>query len=148
MSISDGDIWESDSEEGPCASERGESVEIRKLQSIHNKRGYLDGITSAKEENLQQGFDHSYHIGANIGSRIGVVLGGLQILAFLHGDNNETLKKDLAQAQQDLRINKVLSKENFDNNCTMVKTENPVSYWEETLAQHQKEYIKTGIEEP
>ncbi|SCU99264.1 LADA_0H18624g1_1 [Lachancea dasiensis] len=143
MSLSDGDVWESDFESTMSVpSKQDETAEIRKLRLIHQKRGYLDGITSAKEENLQSGFDETYGIGSKFGNRIGIVLGGLYVLATLHGERDDALKRDLAQAQRDLRINKTLSKQHFDENCDMREESDPVSAWENVLVQYQRKYAQ------
>ncbi|SCU86822.1 LAFA_0E03246g1_1 [Lachancea sp. 'fantastica'] len=140
MSISDNDIWATDLEVSSSEFQRQETAEIRKLRSIHSKRGYVDGITSAKEDNLQEGFDSSYSVGSNLGTRIGVVLGELQILALLHGNNDNTLAANLQRAQQELRINKVLNVQHFDENCNPIHTNIPITRWEKILGDYQAKY--------
>ncbi|SCU86045.1 LAME_0D04280g1_1 [Lachancea meyersii CBS 8951] len=145
MSISDGDIWASDSEIISGEFQQEETAEIRKLRSVHAKRGYLDGITSAKDENLQQGFDSSYNVGSALGLRVGVILGELQVLTLLHGENDEPLKTDLKRAQQELRINKVLSKQNFDQNFNLVEEQCLIKDWETTLNEYRNKYKNVSL---
>ncbi|CEP63159.1 Yae1p LALA0_S07e03730g [Lachancea lanzarotensis] len=140
MSVSDSDIWASDLDLASSEFQQQESAEIRKLRSVHNKRGYLDGITSAKEDNLQKGFDSSYSVGSNLGVRIGVILGELQILALLHGGSDKALTEDFQRAQLELRINKVLSKQHFDENCNPIHVNSPIQRWEKILGDYRNKY--------
>lgn len=140
MSLSS-DIWESDSEEQQGAGVQGESVEIKKLRTIHSKRGYVDGITASKEQNLQEGFDASYEQGGLLGKRAGRVLGELQMLDMLYGGENKQIRSDLKDAQQELRINKVLSTRNFDEQCNFLSADNnPIEKWEKTVAAHRERH--------
>lgn len=141
MSSSDDDIWGSESDGAPEAIGSTETVEVRKLRLIHSKRGYLDGISSSKEENLQKGFDDSFEQGAVLGKRVGKVLGGLYILGMLHGRFDEKLTDDLMEAQKELKINKVLSTKHFDENCNLLGVPNPIDKWEKILTEHQKRYL-------
>ena len=117
MSDVEDDFWGSGEE---SESRNEESTEIRKLRSVHSKRGYLDGITSAKEDNLQAGFDESFPLGAQYGIDVGKILGGLQMLVSIYGDEDPELREQMKLVQEELRINKVLAKRHFDeemNRC-------------------------------
>ncbi|CUS21362.1 LAQU0S03e00826g1_1 [Lachancea quebecensis] len=141
MSFSDDDVWGSESDGTPEAVGSAETVEVRKLRLIHSKRGYLDGISSSKEENLQKGFDDSFEQGAELGKRVGKVLGELHILGMLYGRFDEKLAGDLIEAQKELKINKVLSTKHFDENCNLLGVATPLDKWEKILGEHQKRYM-------
>ncbi|CAH02546.1 Yae1p [Kluyveromyces lactis] len=104
-------IWGSDNE---ASTGPQESLEVKKLQQIHSKRGYLDGISSAKEENLQAGFDDTFPLGAKYGFQIGEIVGKLRLFTTLYGNADPQVAADLKQAQDELRINRVLSARHFD----------------------------------
>lgn len=109
------DVWGSDSDSEMLSNENaGYSRDLQKLREQHNKRGYLDGIVSSKETNLQQGFNAGFPTGATIGFEIGRLLGRLQTLNYKYGQENEQLKKDYSQALNDLKIGNMLSKHVFD----------------------------------
>lgn len=153
MSNMDDVFWGSDSDDHTTSSPHGingdgnlpqndETIEIRKLRQVHSKRGYLDGISSAKEENLQTGFDDSFPQGALLGMKVGGLLGKLQALAATYGSEDEELQKDFLLAQKELRINKVLTKTNFDENYNLVNDEHPVIVkWEQTLRKYSEKYF-------
>lgn len=52
--------------------------DIPRLRSIHVTAGYREGISSNKNEKIQQGFDEGYSLGAEIGYQVGLVLGVLE----------------------------------------------------------------------
>ncbi|SMN19354.1 similar to Saccharomyces cerevisiae YJR067C YAE1 Protein of unknown function, essential for growth under standard (aerobic) conditions but not under anaerobic conditions [Maudiozyma saulgeensis] len=109
------DVWGSDSDSEMISNENaGYSRDLQKLREQHNKRGYLDGIVSSKEVNLQQGFNDGFPTGAAIGFEVGRLMGVLQILNYKYGKENEQLKKDYEQALKDLKIGNMLSKNIFD----------------------------------
>ncbi|KAK4167251.1 hypothetical protein QBC43DRAFT_9817 [Cladorrhinum sp. PSN259] len=55
--------------------------DIPRLQQEHTNAGYRDGITFAKSQHVQSGFDEGYSLGATIGARAGQLLGLLEGLA-------------------------------------------------------------------
>ncbi|MCJ1308206.1 Essential protein Yae1, N terminal [Agyrium rufum] len=52
--------------------------DIPRLRATHTTAGYRDGIASAKEEHLQEGFDEGYGLGAVMGLRIGYLVGVIE----------------------------------------------------------------------
>ncbi|KAG0659341.1 Essential protein Yae1, N terminal [Maudiozyma exigua] len=70
------DVWGSDSDDEILNNENaGYSRDLQKLREQHNKRGYLDGIVSSKETNLQDGFNAGFPTGASIGFEVGKLIG-------------------------------------------------------------------------
>lgn len=65
------DIWDEDAEE---------PSNTRKVEREHSNAGYLAGVTKAKEQNHQPGFDEGYSEGAEIGLRAGRIIGTFQAL--------------------------------------------------------------------
>ncbi|KAF2433012.1 hypothetical protein EJ08DRAFT_104496 [Tothia fuscella] len=57
-----------------------EISDVRRMRSVHNTAGYRDGIGSSKEAHVQAGFDEGYSLGAEIGSKVGWILGVLDNL--------------------------------------------------------------------
>lgn len=109
------DVWGSDSDvELPHENEVKYSRDLQKLREQHNKRGYLDGIVSSKETNLQQGFNAGFPTGADIGFEVGKMIGILQILNYRYGKENTQLHEDYQQALKVLKIANMLSKQVFD----------------------------------
>lgn len=90
----DGDVWGSDEESIATHAD---------LKRTHMNQGYLDGVTQAQEQGLQQGFDRAYPEGAELGRRVG------RILAYFHDSPHRE------QAVAELNITKVLSKQYFDD---------------------------------
>jgi hypothetical protein len=71
--------------------------DVRRLQTEHITAGYRDGITVAKGQSIQAGFDEGFSLGAEIGLKAGQVLGFLEgIIGALRSGNEE----DHRQAQQ------------------------------------------------
>lgn len=54
---------------------RNEPSDIPRLRSEHSTSGYRDGLSSAKNITIQDGFDEGYSLGAVMGLEIGTVLG-------------------------------------------------------------------------
>lgn len=109
------DVWGSDSESEVLTDNNVHlTQDLKKLREQHNKRGYLDGIVSSKETNLQQGFNDGFPTGAELGFKVGKLIGILQILNYKYGDKDEQLKQDYKTAIQELRIGNMLSKHVFD----------------------------------
>ena len=109
------DVWGSDSDvELPHENEVKYSRDLQKLREQHNKRGYLDGIVSSKEANLQQGFNDGFPTGANIGFEVGKIIGILQILNYRYGQENSQLRDDYQESLKVLKIANMLSKQVFD----------------------------------
>lgn len=65
------DIWDDEEvREAPS--------EVTRVQRDHSQAGYLAGVTKAKDESLQEGFNAGYPIGGQLGLSIGRILGYLQ----------------------------------------------------------------------
>lgn len=135
------DVWGSDDNEVTINNEIDMSQDVKKLRDNHSKRGYLDGIVSAKDENLQTGFNTAFPLGGELGMRIGKIIGRLQGLEYRYGDNDTELKEDFTKAKQELRINKILTKSIFDNEYTLPDEKHPVVIkWEEIVAHYCEKY--------
>jgi hypothetical protein len=52
--------------------------DVPRLRSIHVTAGYREGVSSSKNEKIQQGFDEGYALGAEIGYQVGWILGVLE----------------------------------------------------------------------
>lgn len=122
-SESEDDVWGSDTEIDPS----------KKLKDVHYKNGYVDGITSAKDQNLQQGFDETFTLGADLGYRVGRIIGKLQTLVLFYGKTDEALCNDYASALEHLKIGKVLSKSNFDTAFKSSYNIKELDRWEEKI---------------
>jgi hypothetical protein len=57
---------------------RNEPSDIPRLRSEHSTSGYRDGLSSAKNNTIQDGFDEGYSLGAVMGLEVGTVLGLLE----------------------------------------------------------------------
>lgn len=85
------DVWDSDADH--TASSAAEALgsgtnasaahpsDIRRLQAEHTTAGYRDGITAAKAQSIQAGFDEGFGLGASIGLQAGHLLGVLEGIA-------------------------------------------------------------------
>ncbi|CCC67787.1 hypothetical protein NCAS_0A12290 [Naumovozyma castellii] len=123
-----GDVWGSDEE--PHA-DREMSYDLKKLRDAHNKRGYLDGIVSSKEINLQQGFNEGFPTGSSLGLRVGLIIGRLQGLDYKYGNDDKELREKFVLAKKELKIGNVLSKAVFDPNFDLPGTgHEKVNEWE------------------
>lgn len=121
------DVWGSDSENN--TAQHGLSYDLKKLRENHNKRGYLDGIVSSKETNLQTGFNEGFPTGANIGLQVGLIIGRLQALSYKYGDKDEGLVAEFKAAQNELRINNVLNKNQFDSEFNLPTGHELLNKW-------------------
>ncbi|KAI9743470.1 MAG: Essential protein Yae1, N terminal [Claussenomyces sp. TS43310] len=52
-----------------------EPSDIPRMRSEHSTAGYRDGLTAAKGQYIQEGFDEGYSLGAVIGLRAGSIIG-------------------------------------------------------------------------
>ncbi|KAK8073703.1 hypothetical protein PG994_004602 [Apiospora phragmitis] len=55
--------------------------DMRRLQTEHSTAGYREGITAAKAQSIQVGFDEGFSLGGTIGLRAGQLLGYLEGIA-------------------------------------------------------------------
>jgi Essential protein Yae1, N terminal len=58
-----------------------EPSEVPRIQAAHSKAGYRDGISVAKGQFVQAGFDEGYGLGGEVGRAVGWVLGSLEGLS-------------------------------------------------------------------
>ncbi|KAK3497826.1 uncharacterized protein B0T23DRAFT_375226 [Neurospora hispaniola] len=129
--------------------------DIPRLQQEHTTAGYRDGITVAKAEHVQAGFDEGFGLGATIGAMAGQLLGVLEGLSFSLGssssakgrrppqqeddegqgeeDIKERVKRLLVEAEKDLSVHSIYGKEYWDEDGTW-KFEVPG----ETEEQHER----------
>ncbi|AET38654.1 Yae1p Ecym_3151 [Eremothecium cymbalariae DBVPG len=141
--MNDNNDWldESDLVYGENGGNLSESQELRKLKRIHWKRGYRDGVSSAKEEALQQGFDEKFPDGCKSGFQVGEIIGRMQVLNSLFGDEDEDLRQDFHLALRELRISNVLTRSNFDNEMNILGSKPAViSKWDSILVKYSEKY--------
>lgn len=107
------DIWADDD-----AGETNDIIANKDIIRSHYKQGYVDGVSSAKETSLQQGFDDSYPQGAKLGIEVGQILAHLKKLK--DDDNNDST--NFNQAKQELNITNVLNTKYFDDELNLKKS--------------------------
>ncbi|CAI5760292.1 unnamed protein product [Candida verbasci] len=87
----------------------------------HYKQGYLDGLTSNKENSLQCGFNLAYPIGAELGIKVG------KILATVKCNNEESFDN----AKNQLNIKNILNNKYFDNDLNLLNDSHElINKWE------------------
>ncbi|KAK1778283.1 hypothetical protein QBC45DRAFT_353495 [Copromyces sp. CBS 386.78] len=115
----------------------GHPSDIPRLQQEHTTAGYRDGITVAKAEHVQAGFDEGFGLGATIGAVAGQLLGVLEGLSFAVASGSskggqkedvegkgegesmkEKLKRLSAEAEKDLSVQSIYGKEYWDEDGT------------------------------
>ncbi|CCF56245.1 hypothetical protein KAFR_0A08110 [Kazachstania africana CBS 2517] len=136
------DVWGSDSdiEIRKDDEEQLRSYDLRKLREIHAKRGYLDGIVSSKETNLQQGFNAGFPTGAQLGFQVGKIIGVLQGLKYKYGDEDEELKRDYELAKRELLISALLSKSIFTESFDLPNGHAAVDKWTDIVDKYSNKY--------
>lgn len=95
--------------------------DIPRLRRIHVTNGYRDGIAASKEQHVQTGFDEGYALGAELGMRVGWILGALEGL--IHAvpagaSEDDTVTKEqvnevFARAETDLRAENLYGEQYF-----------------------------------
>lgn len=165
----DDDVWGDGADESHshshshqnCNHNHGPAVrgshpsDIPRLQQEHTTAGYRDGITVAKAEHVQAGFDEGFGLGATIGAVAGQLLGVLEGLVFAlrssakqHGARSENgedkdgglkekLKTLMAEAEKDLSVQSIYGKEYWDEDGTW-RYEVPGESTEQHERQHEK----------
>jgi hypothetical protein len=118
--LRDEDIW-GDSDDEIQSKDQQETPDMAKLRRTHHKQGYLDGITWAKEQHLQKGFDTGYPEGAQLALRVGKIIGTLQCLSVVDDDKTKEAKELLQRAKKELHISKVLSWRYFNEELDLSK---------------------------
>lgn len=120
----------------------GGSLELQKLERTHRNRGYRDGISSAKEENLQEGFDMKFPEGSRLGFQVGEVIGKLQTLDSLFGAQDSELRSDYKEALAQLQISRVLTHANFSEQMDATEAlSSLLARWEGALVKYTSRYI-------
>ncbi|SCV00131.1 LAMI_0G03070g1_1 [Lachancea mirantina] len=139
------DIWTDDFYDDTSSHAQNESPEVKKLRYSHSKRGYLDGITSSKEENLQTGFNASFPEGSTLGIKVGYIIGTLHMLSVLYGEDDKSLLQKNEQAKRELGISKILSKSEFTENCELIASDSGehriIDKWLHTVDELKKRYF-------
>ncbi|KAI5302620.1 Essential protein Yae1, N terminal [Ascosphaera pollenicola] len=90
-----------------------EPSDLPSVRRQHVTNGYRSGITLAKQEHLQRGFDEGYPFGAKLGLRAGIIKGVLEGLMRSNIDDPRFRRAviDLKQrAEVDLEVSKVFAK--------------------------------------
>lgn len=102
------DVWGSDDSiiETQDSTNEAEVADIKRRQT---KQGYLDGLVTSQESELQGGFDNAFPKGAELGVLVG------QLLAEIHCYDEGRFK----EAQKELNITNVLSRKYFDDDLEM-----------------------------
>ncbi|KAK3987781.1 hypothetical protein QBC44DRAFT_330933 [Cladorrhinum sp. PSN332] len=114
------DIWGSDNEDHSnnhhyhhytttTTTSNHHPSDIPRLQQEHTTAGYRDGITFAKSQHVQAGFDEGYGLGATIGARAGQLLGLLEGLAAAIGLHSLSCPPSPPRAQETRRIEALLN---------------------------------------
>ena len=89
--------------------------DIQRLQAEHSTAGYRDGITAAKAQSIQAGFDEGFSLGATIGLKAGQLLGILEGIAGAlrdgGGERAADAEKLLASARSDLNTKAIYAEE-------------------------------------
>lgn len=147
QSLSDSDIWaDSDDEYKPNIVDDefygekpdiAENSEISALRRVHAKQGYLEGLSSAKEESLQEGFDKGYPLGAHIGVAVGKILGKLQFISTMP-DLDPQIKgqarRALEEAKTELMIQRVLNRRHLEDELTLANDNHVlIQHWEQKV---------------
>ncbi|KAI4273094.1 MAG: hypothetical protein LQ337_004857 [Flavoplaca oasis] len=104
-----------------------EPSDIPRLRAIHSTEGYREGISYAKQQAAQPGFDEAYPLGAILGLRVGYIFGVLEGLrnawrikweqqsseegVVLTREDDERFGVMLVQARGELKIEKLCGQE-------------------------------------
>lgn len=97
--------------------------DMRRLQAEHTTAGYREGVTAAKNESIQAGFDEGFGLGAAIGSQAGQLLGVLEgIASAVAGSADDALRdsaaKTLRDAREELSIERMFGPEHWNADGT------------------------------
>ncbi|KAL8903589.1 MAG: hypothetical protein Q9171_007352 [Xanthocarpia ochracea] len=104
-----------------------EPSDIPRLRGIHSTEGYREGVSDAKHQAAQPGFDEAYPLGAILGLRVGYILGLLEALCIADGvrkaqkpneegrgitkGDGQRFQRLLVQAKEELNIQKLCGEE-------------------------------------
>ncbi|UKZ74307.1 hypothetical protein TrVFT333_001969 [Trichoderma virens FT-333] len=100
--------------------------DMRRLELEHTTAGYREGISAAKDQTIQAGFDEGFSLGATIGLVAGQLLGtleGIENALSSRPDGDEEAaeaSKLLAEAREDFSVTKIFSSDYWapDGNWT------------------------------
>ncbi|KAL8770230.1 MAG: hypothetical protein Q9209_004072 [Squamulea sp. 1 TL-2023] len=108
-----------------------EPSDIPRLRGIHSTEGYREGVSHARHQAAQPGFDEAYPLGAILGLRVGYILGVFEGLCGAYGvkkgqesgdrgleitaEKAEMFGELLVQARDDLKIEKLCGEEYWRN---------------------------------
>lgn len=127
-SYSESDAVWADDDDYNNANENELSNATNDIQRSHYSRGFLDGITNAKENSLQVGFDTAFPKGAQLGIRVGKILSTVLSI---------DTKEEFDKAKSELNIIKVLDKKYFNedgDNLEISNQHHPViDKWEKYI---------------
>ena len=97
---------------------RNEPSDIPRLRSQHSTSGYRDGLSTAKNTTIQEGFDEGYSLGAVMGLEVGIVLGLLEGIQNAvrssgghDGSDNKKMITLLETARRELRMEEVFGRD-------------------------------------
>ncbi|KAF6837015.1 ABC1 domain containing protein [Colletotrichum plurivorum] len=96
--------------------------DMPRLQAEHTTAGYREGVTAAKAQSIQAGFDEGFSLGAEIGSLAGQLLGLLEgIAAALDGQDEAVAKEarsSLEEAKTELKTDSIFSPDFWNTDGT------------------------------
>lgn len=141
----DSDVWISEDEDNSSnrddntpsipidRNEEKHNLSIQSLKRKHEKQGYLDGITKARELSLQQGFDEGYPIG----SQIGEIVGQLIAKTYTRFEAKKITQEDRKRCFKELQIENVLQSKYFDDSLSISDPRNHkvIEYWIHELSE-------------
>ena len=81
------------SDPAQSSSMQNHPSDIPRLRQVHATAGYREGISRAKAQSLQPGFDEGYGLGATFGLHVGYLLGALKGLVALYQGQEENLTR-------------------------------------------------------
>ncbi|KAJ0167043.1 Uncharacterized protein CTA2_4658 [Colletotrichum tanaceti] len=120
------DVWGSEpgsptnvAQDAPTGTHPGD---IPRLQAEHTTAGYREGVTLAKAQSIQTGFDEGFSLGAEIGALAGQVVGVLEgIAAALDGQDDAIAKaarKSSDDAKAELKTDSIFTPAFWNNDGT------------------------------
>lgn len=96
--------------------------DVRRLQTEHATAGYREGITAAKAQSIQAGFDEGFSLAATIGLKAGELLGYLEGIAAalraVGGDDHKQACQLLADAREKLSTTMIFDEQYWNPDGT------------------------------
>ncbi|KAI4278544.1 MAG: hypothetical protein L6R38_005233 [Xanthoria sp. 2 TBL-2021] len=121
------DVFSDSPPASPATTANTHPSDIPRLRAIHSTEGYREGISHAKHQAAQPGFDEAYPLGAIMGLRVGYILGILEGLCNAYGAKKGQKSRDggvdvtgedgqrftdmLVQAREELKIENLCRQE-------------------------------------